>query len=108
MKILILRLSFPLLTLYFLASNSAGIPTDDRNWPPFFPIIHHDIPNEIPAHAQRLQYLAFASWLGMSSFIFIFLFGGEPQRIERLCWVFIHHDIPNIENLLGFFLKEDI
>nr|DAD19229.1 TPA_asm: hypothetical protein HUJ06_020692 [Nelumbo nucifera] len=41
----------------------AGVPTDDRNWPPFFPIIHHDIANEIPIHAQRLQYLAFASWL---------------------------------------------
>ncbi|CAL5429404.1 unnamed protein product [Camellia sinensis] len=41
-----------------------GVPTDgDRNWPPFFPIIHHDISNEIPVHAQKLQYLAFASWL---------------------------------------------
>lgn len=91
MKILILRLSFPLLTLYFLASNSAGIPTDDRNWPPFFPIIHHDIANEIPAHAQRLQYLAFASWLGMSSFILLFFTWRkapkEKGRIERLCWV---------------------
>lgn len=47
------------------AVAGAGIPTDDRNWPPFFPIIHHDIANEIPAHAQRLQYLAFASWLGI-------------------------------------------
>jgi hypothetical protein len=37
---------------------------EDKNWPPFFPIIHHDIANEIPANAQRLQYLAFASWLG--------------------------------------------
>ncbi|XP_052620549.1 secretory carrier-associated membrane protein 4 isoform X2 [Lactuca sativa] len=43
----------------------AAIPTDDRNWPPFFPIIHHDIANEIPVHAQKLQYLAFASWLGL-------------------------------------------
>lgn len=47
----------------------AGGPVDDKNWPPFFPIIHHDIVNEIPAHAQRLQYLAFASWLGMGRFI---------------------------------------
>jgi hypothetical protein len=43
----------------------AGVPVDDKNWPPFFPIIHHDIANEIPVHAQRLQYLAFASWLGI-------------------------------------------
>ncbi|KAM3322400.1 secretory carrier-associated membrane protein 4 isoform X1 [Capsicum chacoense] len=47
------------------AVAGAGLPTDDRNWPPFFPIIHHDIANEIPAHSQRLQYLAFASWLGI-------------------------------------------
>ncbi|KAH7834715.1 hypothetical protein Vadar_018893 [Vaccinium darrowii] len=47
------------------AVASAGVPVDDRNWPPFFPIIHHDIANEIPVHAQRLQYLAFASWLGI-------------------------------------------
>ncbi|KAL8536440.1 hypothetical protein ACS0TY_011884 [Phlomoides rotata] len=44
---------------------SAGVPVDDRNWPPLFPIIHHDIANEIPVHAQKLQYLAFASWLGI-------------------------------------------
>ena len=44
---------------------AAGVPADDKNWPPFFPIIHHDIAKEIPVHAQRLQYLAFASWLGM-------------------------------------------
>ena len=31
----------------------------------FFPIIHHDIANEIPANVQKLQYLAFASWLGI-------------------------------------------
>ncbi|KAG6391437.1 hypothetical protein SASPL_149191 [Salvia splendens] len=45
--------------------GDAGVPVDDRNWPPFFPIIHHDIANEIPVHAQKLQYLAFASWLGI-------------------------------------------
>ncbi|KAK4486328.1 hypothetical protein RD792_008999 [Penstemon davidsonii] len=44
---------------------TAGVPVDNRNWPPFFPIIHHDIANEIPVHAQKLQYLAFASWLGI-------------------------------------------
>jgi len=41
---------------------------EEKNWPPFFPIIHHDIANEIPANVQRLQYLAFASWLGMFAF----------------------------------------
>ncbi|XP_076912120.1 secretory carrier-associated membrane protein 4 [Bidens hawaiensis] len=47
------------------AVAGVAIPADDRNWPPFFPIIHHDIANEIPVHAQKLQYLAFASWLGL-------------------------------------------
>lgn len=48
------------------AVASAGVQIDDnKNWPPFFPIIHHDIANEIPIHAQKLQYLAFASWLGI-------------------------------------------
>ncbi|KAL3652807.1 Secretory carrier-associated membrane protein 5 [Castilleja foliolosa] len=47
------------------AVSNAGVPVNDKNWPPFFPIIHHDIANEIPVHAQRLQYLAFASWLGI-------------------------------------------
>ncbi|KAG4992255.1 hypothetical protein JHK87_025712 [Glycine soja] len=47
------------------SKKRAGVPVDDKNWPPIFPIIHHDIANEIPVHAQRLQYLAFASWLGI-------------------------------------------
>ncbi|KAF6135850.1 hypothetical protein GIB67_028169 [Kingdonia uniflora] len=47
------------------AVTRAGVPADDKNWPPFFPIIHHDIAKEIPVNAQKLQYLAFASWLGI-------------------------------------------
>ncbi|CAD5188642.1 secretory carrier-associated membrane protein 4-like [Musa acuminata AAA Group] len=47
------------------ALSNAGVTTEDKNWPPVFPIIHHDIAKEIPIHAQRLQYLAFASWLGI-------------------------------------------
>lgn len=48
-----------------LCCKTAGVSTEEKNWPPFFPIIHHDIAKEIPIHAQKLQYLAFASWLGM-------------------------------------------
>ena len=59
-------LLFSILTCHFF--NAAGVPVDDRNWPPFFPVIHHDIANEIPIHAQKLQYLAFASWLGINFF----------------------------------------
>ncbi|XP_065005556.1 secretory carrier-associated membrane protein 4 isoform X1 [Musa acuminata AAA Group] len=47
------------------ALSRAGVTIEEKNWPPFFPIIHHDIAKEIPVHAQRLQYLAFASWLGI-------------------------------------------
>lgn len=46
---------------------AAGIVIEEKNWPPFFPIIHHDIANEIPIHVQRMQYFAFASLLGMTS-----------------------------------------
>jgi len=53
-------LAFPPILL-----GAAGVPMEEKNWPPFFPIIHHDIANEIPANVQKLQYLAFASWLGM-------------------------------------------
>ncbi|XP_004485722.1 secretory carrier-associated membrane protein [Cicer arietinum] len=47
------------------AISRAGIVIEEKNWPPFFPIIHHDIPNEIPIHLQRLQYVAFSSLLGL-------------------------------------------
>lgn len=47
------------------AISRAGIVIEEKNWPPFFPIIHHDIANEIPVHLQRLQYVAFFSLLGL-------------------------------------------
>ncbi|MCO5611021.1 hypothetical protein L7F22_065270 [Adiantum nelumboides] len=46
------------------AAAKAGIVIEERNWPPFFPIIHHDIAREIPVHLHQVQYVAFASWLG--------------------------------------------
>lgn len=42
-----------------------GIVLEEKNWPPFFPIIHHDITNEIPIHLQRIQYAAFTTFLGI-------------------------------------------
>jgi len=33
-------------------------------------IIHHDIANDIPIHLQRIQYLAFASFLGIVGCLF--------------------------------------
>ncbi|GAV77544.1 SCAMP domain-containing protein [Cephalotus follicularis] len=47
------------------AAAQAGIVLDEKNWPPFFPIIHHDIANEIPIHLQKLQYVAFSTFLGL-------------------------------------------
>ncbi|XVE87962.1 hypothetical protein DITRI_Ditri19aG0030400 [Diplodiscus trichospermus] len=47
------------------AAARAGIVLEEKNWPPFFPIIHHDIANEIPIHLQRLQYVAFSTLLGL-------------------------------------------
>ncbi|KAJ8748297.1 hypothetical protein K2173_001716 [Erythroxylum novogranatense] len=43
----------------------AGIVIEEKNWPPFFPVIHHDIGNEIPIHLQKLQYVAFTTLLGL-------------------------------------------
>ncbi|KAI5660789.1 hypothetical protein M9H77_20112 [Catharanthus roseus] len=43
----------------------AGVVIEEKNWPPFFPIIHHDIATEIPIHLQRIQYVAFTTLLGL-------------------------------------------
>ncbi|AQK87043.1 Secretory carrier-associated membrane protein 3 [Zea mays] len=48
----------------------AGVVIEEKNWPPFFPLIHHDISNEIPIHLQRMQYLAFSSFLGLIACLF--------------------------------------
>ncbi|CAF2116868.1 unnamed protein product [Brassica napus] len=42
----------------------------EENWPDFFPLIHHDIPNEIPIHLQKIQYVAFTTLLGESVIYF--------------------------------------
>ncbi|KAG6475558.1 secretory carrier-associated membrane protein 1-like [Zingiber officinale] len=52
------------------AAARAGIIIEEKNWPSFFPIIHHDVANEIPAHLQRMQYFAFASLLGLAGCLF--------------------------------------
>uniref|UniRef100_A0A6N2KF52 Secretory carrier-associated membrane protein n=1 Tax=Salix viminalis TaxID=40686 RepID=A0A6N2KF52_SALVM len=48
------------------AAARAGIVLEEKNLPPFFPIIHHDIANEIPVHLQKIQYVAFTTFLGMA------------------------------------------
>ncbi|XP_024008353.1 secretory carrier-associated membrane protein 2 [Eutrema salsugineum] len=43
----------------------SGVVIEEKNWPEFFPLIHHDIPNEIPIHLQKIQYVAFTTLLGL-------------------------------------------
>ncbi|GJW16737.1 secretory carrier-associated membrane protein 1 [Tanacetum coccineum] len=43
----------------------SGIIIEEKNWPPFYPMIHNDIANEIPIHLQKTLYVAFGSWLGL-------------------------------------------
>ncbi|XP_019252716.1 PREDICTED: secretory carrier-associated membrane protein 2-like [Nicotiana attenuata] len=50
-----------------LSDFTAAIVLEAKNWPPFFPIIHHDVANEIPVHLQKLQYAAFTAFLGLSA-----------------------------------------
>ncbi|KAK9936297.1 hypothetical protein M0R45_013146 [Rubus argutus] len=52
------------------AAARAGIVLEEKNWPSFFPLIHHDIANEIPIHLQRVQYVAFTTWLGIIACLF--------------------------------------
>eukprot|EP00245_Coleochaete_scutata_P001497 TRINITY_DN11839_c0_g1_i1.p1 TRINITY_DN11839_c0_g1~~TRINITY_DN11839_c0_g1_i1.p1 ORF type:complete len:312 (+),score=52.02 TRINITY_DN11839_c0_g1_i1:185-1120(+) len=47
------------------AAARAGILIDVKNWPPFFPIIHHDISKDIPEHLRTMMVFAFYSWLGI-------------------------------------------
>ncbi|KAM0014659.1 hypothetical protein Hdeb2414_s0034g00726321 [Helianthus debilis subsp. tardiflorus] len=47
------------------AITRARIGVEEKNWPPFLPLIHHDILNEIPIHLQRTQYVAFTTLLGV-------------------------------------------
>ncbi|KAM3343552.1 secretory carrier-associated membrane protein 2 isoform X1 [Capsicum galapagoense] len=51
------------------ALAGAGVVLEKRNWPPFLPIIHHDIANEIPIHLQKIQYVAFTTLLGLAGCI---------------------------------------
>ncbi|XP_055808459.1 secretory carrier-associated membrane protein 2-like [Solanum dulcamara] len=48
------------------ALAGASVVLEQRNWPPFLPIIHHDIANEIPIHLQKMQYVAFTTLLGLA------------------------------------------
>ncbi|XVE87965.1 hypothetical protein DITRI_Ditri19aG0030600 [Diplodiscus trichospermus] len=48
----------------------AGVFLEVKNWPPFFPVLHLDIANEIPDYLQRMLYVAFATFLGLALCLF--------------------------------------
>uniref|UniRef100_M4EX73 Secretory carrier-associated membrane protein n=1 Tax=Brassica campestris TaxID=3711 RepID=M4EX73_BRACM len=57
-----------------------GVVIEEKNWPEFFPLIHHDITNEIPIHLQKIQYVAFATLLGPTIWLLsiIYFISGVP------------------------------
>ncbi|KAK1378859.1 Secretory carrier-associated membrane protein [Heracleum sosnowskyi] len=83
------------------AAQRAGIVLEDKNWPPFFPIIHHDIANEIPIHLQRLQYVAFSTYLGLVLCLFWNIIAttsawikGEDPKIWFLAIIYFISGVP--------------
>ncbi|CAK9865969.1 unnamed protein product [Sphagnum jensenii] len=52
------------------AAARAGILIEEKNWPPFLPILHHSIAKDIPLHTQRIQYFAYGNWLGIMLCLF--------------------------------------
>ncbi|OAY68515.1 Secretory carrier-associated membrane protein 4 [Ananas comosus] len=68
------------------ALTRAGVTIEEKNWPPVFPIIHHDISKEIPIHAQKLQYLAFASWLGVKIFFLAIIYALLGCPLSYVLW----------------------
>lgn len=52
---------------------SAAVGVMKANWPPFLPIIRHDIRADIPEYLRALQRTAFFTWMG------------APGRTCRFC-----------------------
>ncbi|KAK8575271.1 hypothetical protein V6N12_062947 [Hibiscus sabdariffa] len=71
----------------FLLSSFAGVFLDLKNWPPFFPIIHHDIANEIPDYLHRMQYVAFSTFLGLGLCLFWNVIAVSTASIKGEGWV---------------------
>ncbi|KAI4299314.1 hypothetical protein L6164_032783 [Bauhinia variegata] len=83
------------------AAARAGIVLEEKNWPPFFPIIHHDIANEIPIHLQKLQYVAFTTLLGLALCLFWNVIAvttawikGEGVKIWFLAVIYLISGVP--------------
>ncbi|GLT77902.1 hypothetical protein SLA2020_494570 [Shorea laevis] len=61
----------------------AGIHLEVRNWPPFAPIIHNDIANDIPIYLRKLMYMALASLLGLVLCLFWNVVSATAASISR-------------------------
>ncbi|GJR93537.1 secretory carrier-associated membrane protein 5 [Tanacetum coccineum] len=48
----------------------SGAVIDNKNWPSFYPIVHHDIAGDIPVHVHRIMYVAYATLLGVPISLF--------------------------------------
>ncbi|PWA79331.1 secretory carrier-associated membrane protein 3 [Artemisia annua] len=48
----------------------SGAVIDNKNWPSFYPIVHHDIAGDIPVHLHRTMYVAYATLLGVPISLF--------------------------------------
>ncbi|XP_024982954.1 secretory carrier-associated membrane protein 4-like [Cynara cardunculus var. scolymus] len=52
------------------ALAKSGAVIEDKNWPPFYPIVRHDIAGDIPIRLQRIQYIAYATLIGVPVSLF--------------------------------------
>lgn len=48
-----------------LAQQEAQHGVEVKNFPPFWPLIHHDITNDIDVERRGIQWTAFMTWLGV-------------------------------------------
>ncbi|KAI3682918.1 hypothetical protein L1987_83300 [Smallanthus sonchifolius] len=77
----------------------SGAVIDNKNWPPFYPLVHHDIAGDIPIHLQRIQYVAYATLLGVPISLFWNLITSIAIFVSDAAGVFIFFSI--IYFLLG-------
>ncbi|XP_076927362.1 secretory carrier-associated membrane protein 3-like [Bidens hawaiensis] len=70
-----------------------------KNWPPFYPLVHHDIAGDIPIHLQRTQYVAYATLLGVPISLFWNLITSIAIFVSDEAGVFIFFSV--IYFLLG-------
>ncbi|XP_020241582.1 secretory carrier-associated membrane protein 6-like isoform X2 [Asparagus officinalis] len=89
------------------ALSNAGFVIEEKNWPPFFPVIHHDIAKEIPINCQKMQYMAFGSWLGVKIFLLAAIYALSGSPLAYVLWykpLYIAMRTDRMMHFLWFFL----